>query len=242
MSCLATFGVELQPGGAIDRRRPLGRCALERRPSPILQAMVHSNPHGIHCSSTRRRIGTRMPSSASGLTGVRSAWPKPGTGTRAICMSRTSGQYKYQLEHYGPPSRFGYKDLCAQWTLLNWDPDELITRYKNAGAKIFVALANHHDSFDAWDSKHQPWNAAAIGPHRDVIGTWAAAARKQGLRFGVTVHQARNWWWFQPSHGADKSGPNAGVPYDGRLTQADGQRSVVAGARSSATLWREAPG
>ena len=33
-------------------------------------------------------------------------------------------QYKYQLEHFGPPSRFGYKDLCAQWTLLNWEPDE----------------------------------------------------------------------------------------------------------------------
>jgi alpha-L-fucosidase len=132
-------------------------------------------------------------------------------------------QYKYQLDHYGPPSRFGYKELCSQWTLLNWDPDELITRYKNAGARIFIALANHHDSFDAWDSKHQPWNATAIGPHRDVIGTWAAAARKQGLRFGVTVHQARNWWWFQPSHGADKSGPRAGVPYDGRLTQAEGK-------------------
>ena len=99
----------------------------------------------------------------------------------------------------------------------------MIARYKKAGAKIFVALANHHDGFDAWDSKHQPWNAAALGPHRDVIGTWAAAARKQGLRFGVTVHQARNWWWFQPSHGADKSGPLAGVPYDGDLTQAEGK-------------------
>ena len=42
------------------------------------------------------------------------------------------------------------------------------------------------------------------GPHRDVVGEWAAAARKQGMRFGVTVHQARNWWWFQTSHGADK--------------------------------------
>ena len=132
-------------------------------------------------------------------------------------------QYKYHLDHYGPQSRFGYKDLCAQWTLLNWEPDELIARYKKAGAKIFVALANHHDGFDAWDSKHQPWNAAALGPHRDVIGTWAAAARKQGLRFGVTVHQARNWWWFQPSHGAGKSGPLAGVPYDGDLTQAEGK-------------------
>ncbi len=51
----------------------------------------------------------------------------------------------------------------------------------------------------------------------------ARAARKQGLRFGVTVHQARNWWWFQPSHGADKSGPQAGVQYDGDLTQAAGK-------------------
>ena len=132
-------------------------------------------------------------------------------------------QYKYHLAHYGPASRFGYKDLCAQWTLLNWEPDELITRYKKAGARIFVALANHHDSFDAWNSKHHPWNAAAYGPHRDVVGTWAAAARKQGLRFGVTVHQARNWWWFQPSHGADKSGPLAGVSYDRHLTEADGK-------------------
>ena len=134
-----------------------------------------------------------------------------------------NSQYKYQLEHYGHPSKFGYKDLCAQWTMLNWEPEELIQRYKRAGARLFVALANHHDSFDAWNSKHQPWNAANIGPHRDVIGDWAAAARNQGLRFGVTVHQARNWWWFQPSHGADKTGPLAGVPYDGRLTRAEGK-------------------
>ena len=132
-------------------------------------------------------------------------------------------QYKYHLDHYGPASRFGYKDLCAQWTLLNWEPDELIARYKKAGARIFVALANHHDNFDAWNSKHHPWKSADHGPHRDVVGAWAAAARKQGLRFGVTVHQARNWWWFQPSHGSDKSGPLAGIPYDGHLTEADGK-------------------
>jgi alpha-L-fucosidase len=107
--------------------------------------------------------------------------------------------------------------------MLNWEPDELIERYKKAGAKLFITLANHHDGFDAWDSKHQPWNAQNIGPHRDVVGTWAAAARKQGMRFGVTVHQARNWWWFQTSHGADKTGPMAGVPYDGDLTSAQGK-------------------
>jgi len=134
-----------------------------------------------------------------------------------------SRQYKNQLEHYGPQSQFGYKDLCAQWTLLNWEPEALIQRYKDAGARLFIALANHHDGFDTWGSKHQPWNAVSHGPHRDVVGEWAAAARKQGMRFGVTVHQARNWWWFQTSHGADKTGALAGVPYDGAMTAAEGK-------------------
>jgi alpha-L-fucosidase len=132
-------------------------------------------------------------------------------------------QNQYHLAHYGHPSRFGYKDLCAQWTLLNWQPEELMDLYVRAGAKLFVALANHHDGFDTWNSAHHPWNARNIGPHRDVIGTWAETARRRGLRFGVTVHQARNWWWFQPAHGADKTGPYAGVPYDGHLTLADGK-------------------
>ncbi|MHB8389813.1 MAG: alpha-L-fucosidase [Acidobacteriaceae bacterium] len=132
-------------------------------------------------------------------------------------------QNKFQLQHYGPPSRYGYKDLCPQWTLLNWDPQALIQRYKNAGAKFFVSLANHHDGFDTWGSKNHPWNAVNIGPHRDVVGVWADAARKQGLHFGVTIHQARNWWWFQTAHGADKTGPMAGIPYDGDLTAAHGK-------------------
>ena len=130
---------------------------------------------------------------------------------------------RFHIDQYGPPSKFGYKDLFPQWTLLDWKPEELIFRYKKAGARLFMALANHHDGFDAWDSKHQPWNAANIGPHRDVVGTWAAAARAQGLRFGVSVHQARNWQWMQPSHAAASSGPAAGIPYDGRLNMPDGK-------------------
>jgi alpha-L-fucosidase len=144
-------------------------------------------------------------------------------GTDSVDNPDEDKQYQFQLDHYGHPSRFGYKDLIAQWTLLNWQPEELIQRYKKAGARLFIALANHHDSFDTWNSKHQPWNAANLGPHRDVVGEWAAAARKHDMRFGVTVHQGRNWWWFQTSHGADKTGPLAGVPYDGRLTAAEGK-------------------
>lgn len=149
--------------------------------------------------------------------------PEDGDWYARNMYMQGSGQYEYQIDHYGHPSVFGYKDLTAQWTLLNWDPDALIERYRKAGAKFFIALANHHDSFDTWTSKHQPWNASVIGPHKDVVGTWAKAARARGMRLGVTVHQARNWWWFQTSHGADATGPKAGVPYDGYMTEADGR-------------------
>jgi alpha-L-fucosidase len=132
-------------------------------------------------------------------------------------------QYADHLRQYGHPSTVGYKELCAQWTLLNWQPEALMERYKNAGARLFFALANHHDGFDAWNSKNHAWNSVNIGPRQDVIGVWAAAARQQGLRFGVTVHAARNWWWFQVAHLFDKTGSLAGVPYDGRLTLNDGQ-------------------
>ena len=131
--------------------------------------------------------------------------------------------YRYQCDHYGHPSKVGFKDIDNLWHAEHWDPEKLIGLYKRAGAKYFVALANHHDNFDCYDSKYQPWNSVKIGPKKDIVGTWAKAARDAGLRFGVTVHAARAWNWFEPAQGADKDGPLAGVPYDGKLTKADGK-------------------
>ncbi|HEV2473404.1 MAG TPA: alpha-L-fucosidase [Chthonomonadales bacterium] len=131
--------------------------------------------------------------------------------------------YRYQCAHYGHPSKVGFKDIDRIWTAARWDPQRLISRYKAAGARYFVALANHHDNFDTWNSKHQPWNAVRIGPKRDIVGTWERAARAHGLRFGVTVHCARTWSWFEVAQGADKQGPLAGVPYDGVLRRDQGE-------------------
>ncbi len=87
--------------------------------------------------------------------------------------------------------------------------------YKDAGAKYFVSMGVHHDNFDLWNSKYHRWNATKIGPMRDVVGEWQRAAKKQGLHFGVSEHLGASYTWFQASHGADKQGPLAGVPYDG---------------------------
>lgn len=131
--------------------------------------------------------------------------------------------YRFHLEHYGHPSQFGFKDIDHIWHAEHWDPEKLIELYKRAGAKYFVALANHHDNFDCYASTYQPWNSVNIGPHKDIVGIWEEAARRNGLRFGVSVHAARAWSWFEPAQGSDATGPMAGVPYDGVLTKADGK-------------------
>jgi alpha-L-fucosidase len=131
--------------------------------------------------------------------------------------------YKSHLAEYGHPSTNGFKDVIHQWKAAKFDPDKLLAFYKDCGAKYFMALANHHDNFDNFNSKYQPWNSVAIGPHKDLIGGWAKAARKNGLRFAVSVHASRAWSWYEVAQGADKDGSFAGVPYDGRLTKADGK-------------------
>jgi alpha-L-fucosidase len=132
-------------------------------------------------------------------------------------------QYNLHVKEYGHPSTNGFKDVIRVWKAERFDPDALLKFYKENGAKMFMALANHHDNLDLYDSKHQPWNSVALGPKKDLIGGWAKAARKHGLRFGVSVHASHAWTWYEPSQGADKKGPFAGVPYDGKLTKADGK-------------------
>ncbi|HEX2585057.1 MAG TPA: alpha-L-fucosidase, partial [Steroidobacteraceae bacterium] len=91
----------------------------------------------------------------------------------------------------------------------------LMTKYAAAGAKYFVSMGVHHDNFDLWNSKHHRWNAAAMGPKRDIVGAWKTAASKRGLRFGVSEHlgASHNWWYT--SHLYDQFWPKLGVDYDG---------------------------
>ena len=134
-----------------------------------------------------------------------------------------SPQNRFHVQKYGHPSEFGFKDVIHEWKAEKWNPDQLVALYKRVGAQYFFAMGNHHDNFDMWASKYQPWNSVAIGPRKDIIGGWAKAARAQGLPFGVSLHAAHAWSWYEVAQGADKNGPKAGVPYDGKLTKADGR-------------------
>ena len=137
--------------------------------------------------------------------------------------------YEHHLAHYGHPSKFGYKDLIPLWTADKWNPDSLVGFYKSIGAKYIVYVAVHHDNFDNYASTFQPWNSVAMGPHKDIVKGWADAARKYGLRFGVSSHSDRTWNWFITAHGNDSAGSLEGVPYDGALTAKDGAKTWWSG-------------
>ncbi len=121
-------------------------------------------------------------------------------------------QNAWHVAHYGSPARFGFKDVINSWKAEKWNPDELVAFYKKIGARYFFAMGNHHDNFDLWDSSHQPWNSVNMGPKKDILAGWAKAARANGLKFGVSIHSAHAWTWYEVAR-----------PYDGLLTKEDGK-------------------
>jgi alpha-L-fucosidase len=137
-----------------------------------------------------------------------------------------SAQYRYHTNHFGYPSEYGYKDIAHNWVIDRWKPKELMDLYVEMGARYFMAMAVHHDNFDCFDSKYQPWNSVKVGPKVDVVGAWEKAARQHGLRFGVGFHDTpgRTWGQFMPvRYTSDRNGPNKGVPYDALQTIRDGK-------------------
>lgn len=147
------------------------------------------------------------------------AVPRAGDWYARGMYQEGSHQYNIHLKKYGHPSKFGYKDIIPLWKAEKFNPEELIRFYKKIGAKYFVSMAVHHDNFFLWDSKLHKWNSVNMGPHRDIVGDWQNACKKEGLYFGVSEHLAPSYTWFQKNKGCDKSGPYANVPYDGNLSE-----------------------
>ncbi|WP_299546854.1 alpha-L-fucosidase [Seonamhaeicola sp.] len=99
-------------------------------------------------------------------------------------------------EKYGHPSQVGYTKIIDMWKAEKFTQkyaNELLMLYKKAGAKYFMALANHHDNFDNWDSKHHRWNSINKGPKKNIVGIWQKASENAGLKFGLTSHLWRSF-------------------------------------------------
>jgi len=104
--------------------------------------------------------------------------------------------YRHHLERHGPHSEFGYKDFVPMFKAEEWDPKAWVDLFKRAGAKYVVPVAEHHDGFAMYATDRSRWNAANMGPERDIVTELAQATRAAGLRFGVSTHRAFNWRYY----------------------------------------------
>lgn len=149
--------------------------------------------------------------------------PEQGDWYARFMYVEGSRQYNWHVENYGHPSEFGFKDVINEWKAKEWDPEKLVALYKRAGARYFFAMGNHHDNLDLWDSKYQEWNSVNVGPKKDILEGWERAARNNDLPFGVSIHSAHAWLWYETAQRTDKEGKYTGVPYDGKLTKEEGK-------------------
>jgi alpha-L-fucosidase len=107
----------------------------------------------------------------------------------------------WHAKNFGPQDTFGYKDFIPLFTAKDFNADDVAELVKESGAKYFVPTVEHHDGFSLWKSATNPWNAADMGPHRDLVGEMAVATRKAGLKFGIASHNMEHYTFVNPTPG-----------------------------------------
>jgi alpha-L-fucosidase len=131
---------------------------------------------------------------------------------RMYLKSNQEGVYEHHRATWGDPSKFGYKDFIPMFKAERFNADEWADLFKKAGARFVGPVAEHHDGFSMWDSDINEWNAAKMGPKRDVVGELEKAVRKRDMKFVTSFHHIENWFYYIHS---EKSFDTADPKYSG---------------------------
>ena len=107
-----------------------------------------------------------------------------------------SREYEHHLKTYGSHKDFGYKDFIPMFKAENFDADEWVSLFREAGARFVMPVCEHHDGFAMYDTRFNRWNAKEMGPRRDVAGEIKTACKKQGLVFCASTHRAEHYFFM----------------------------------------------
>ncbi len=129
--------------------------------------------------------------------------------------------YEHHVKTYGPLDTFGYKDFIPMFKGELFDPEAWVALFKECGAKYVVPVGEHHDGFPMYASELTDWNAAQMGPKRDVVKELELATRAAGLKFGVSSHRANNWKYYVIDEAFDNSDPTFEGLYGPNRLQGD---------------------
>jgi alpha-L-fucosidase len=115
------------------------------------------------------------------------------------------GTWDYHKKWYG--ADYPYQSFAPHFKCELYDPDHWATVLAGSGARYVALTSKHHEGFALWPSKEasaswgRPWNAAEIGPHRDILGDLSEAVRSKNVRIGYYYSL---YEWYNPMWLNDK--------------------------------------
>ena len=112
-------------------------------------------------------------------------------------------EFEYHKKTYGKQSEFGYKDFIPMFKAEKFDAKEWISFFKECGIKFVMPVCEHHDGFAMYATDFNRWNAAEMGPCRNVIGELKEECEKQGLTFCGSTHRAEHYFFMNPGRLVD---------------------------------------
>lgn len=146
------------------------------------------------------RTGIGRSGWASSCTGACFLFRHIMTGTRGTCTSRVrrntsttasiTGSEGFRLQGFHSAIQDGA-----------FDPQAWVKLFREAGADYIVPVAEHHDGFQNYRSDLSHWNAAEMGPHRDIMGDLLVEAERAGMTLGASSHRVEHWWFL--GHGQE---------------------------------------
>jgi len=113
-------------------------------------------------------------------------------------MNGDTARLKFHSTKFGDRS---YYDLANDFKAELFNPHEWAKVFEQSGAKYIVLTSKHHDGYTLWPSKEAnrtwgfPWNAADVGPKRDLIKDLFSAVRKTSVHAGMYYSL---YEWFNP--------------------------------------------
>ena len=117
--------------------------------------------------------------------------------------SKMAGMYKGKVSshRYGEWIYFSeriptneYRQLADTFNPDQFDADEWVRVFKDAGMRYVVLTAKHHDGFALYDSSVSDFNIVDATPFgRDIVRELSEASHRAGLKFGIYYSHAQDW-------------------------------------------------
>ena len=134
-------------------------------------------------------------------------------------------EFSHHTKTYGRQKDFGYKDFIPLFKAEKFDAAEWMQLFEDAGAKYVMPVAEHHDGFQMYKSVLSHWNAAEMGPKRDVLGELKREAEARGMMFCASDHRAEHCWFFNGGLNFDSDVPENPDFYDLQVPYEESQRA-----------------